>query len=430
MKKVLAVVITIFVLSLTFVSAAESYGIKVQLNGQYIDFTDEQGNKVEPQLINNRTMVPLRKIFEAFDCKIDWEQETKTVTAQNGSKEIVLSIDNDTAIVTESGEKKEIKLDSAPVIVENRTLVPVRFIAESLEKDVSWVQDRKIVVILDNDKLAKEFEERVPDLQKIFDLHLNEITSFKSSSTISGTMKYTDSEDKANNETINIKGTANVLLSKQDFQLDIILNISGKDSTIFDSIKEAGLEKINYRIVFKDGKMYMGAFDGKEYQWEQTDYLDEALETELSYPELTNNLNSMTADSYESLLAVIMELVGEKNENTYNALIEAFDMMGKLLNNHLTYTESKGKGTLSFDMDLSELLTELMPEAQEDINSSLVLKVSSKLTIENKTISGENESIDFKFSAPDSKETLDISAKITTKFTDINKEIKIEAPKV
>jgi hypothetical protein len=70
MKKILLLLIAIISL-LTISCAYAADSIKVQLNGEYLDFTDAQGNKVEPQLINNRTMVPLRKIFESLECEVD-----------------------------------------------------------------------------------------------------------------------------------------------------------------------------------------------------------------------------------------------------------------------------------------------------------------------------------------------------------------------
>ena len=58
----------------------------VQLNGEVIDFKDENGNIVNPQIINDRTMVPLRKIFELLGCNIEWNGSTKTVIATKGEK--------------------------------------------------------------------------------------------------------------------------------------------------------------------------------------------------------------------------------------------------------------------------------------------------------------------------------------------------------
>ena len=129
---------------------------KVQLNGQIIDFSDENGNKVEAQIINSRTMVPLRKIFELLKCNIEWQDVTKTVVANNGSKEITIQIGNNEAKVfdVKSQKASTIKLDSPATIVEGRTLVPLRFISESLEKEVAWDNANSTAIIIDYDFLA------------------------------------------------------------------------------------------------------------------------------------------------------------------------------------------------------------------------------------------------------------------------------------
>jgi len=114
--------------------------IKVQLDGEFVDFTDAEGNVVNPKIIQNRTMVPMRKIFEIFNAEVNWNNETRTVVATTIEKEITLTINSDIAKIKDlaTNEEKEITLDSAPVLVDNRTMVPVRFIADSLDKEVGW----------------------------------------------------------------------------------------------------------------------------------------------------------------------------------------------------------------------------------------------------------------------------------------------------
>lgn len=62
--------------------------ITVELDGKEIVFD------VQPQLINDRTMVPLRAIFEALGATVAWDQSTKTVISTKGETVIVLTIDN------------------------------------------------------------------------------------------------------------------------------------------------------------------------------------------------------------------------------------------------------------------------------------------------------------------------------------------------
>lgn len=114
--------------------------ILVKANGQGLYFDQP------PMTINGRTMVPLRKIFESMGIDITWDPSTSTVQASKGSTTAKLTIDNQVAIV--NGEY--IQLDSPPVIINDRTLVPVRFIAETFGADVGWDQTTKTVsVILD-----------------------------------------------------------------------------------------------------------------------------------------------------------------------------------------------------------------------------------------------------------------------------------------
>ena len=71
-KKIIFLLVTLIMLATTVFGATAD----VQLNGNIIDFTDSEGNKVDAQIINNRTLVPLRKIFEELGCNVEWEQDT------------------------------------------------------------------------------------------------------------------------------------------------------------------------------------------------------------------------------------------------------------------------------------------------------------------------------------------------------------------
>ncbi|MCH5209874.1 MAG: copper amine oxidase N-terminal domain-containing protein [Oscillospiraceae bacterium] len=105
---------------------------------------------VEPCIMNERTMVPMRAIFEVLGANIDWNGDTQTVTATRGSDKISLTIGS--TVMTVNGTKKT--LDSAPVMVDNRTLVPVRAISEALGSNVSWDDALKTVNITDNSGLV------------------------------------------------------------------------------------------------------------------------------------------------------------------------------------------------------------------------------------------------------------------------------------
>jgi hypothetical protein len=98
---------------------------------------------VPAQLINDRTMVPLRAIFEALDATVEWDDPTQTVTSTRGSTTISLQIGSNQLYV--NGVAKE--LDVPAQLVNDRTLVPVRAIAESFGCQVGWEEATETVTI-------------------------------------------------------------------------------------------------------------------------------------------------------------------------------------------------------------------------------------------------------------------------------------------
>ncbi len=104
---------------------------------------------VAPVIIDDRTMVPVRFIAEAFGCAVDYDNGKVTIITPQGET-IEMTIGE--SKYTVSG--KELTMDTAPVIINDRTMVPVRFIAEALGKNVSWDNEEKTVTIKRGDNAA------------------------------------------------------------------------------------------------------------------------------------------------------------------------------------------------------------------------------------------------------------------------------------
>lgn len=90
-----------------------------------------------------RTMVPIRSISEAFGAEIGWEGSRQEVAIRQNGTEILLYINSTSALVNGA----EITLDSAPVIIEGRTFVPLRFVSEVLSYNVNYTPVSRHVVI-------------------------------------------------------------------------------------------------------------------------------------------------------------------------------------------------------------------------------------------------------------------------------------------
>lgn len=138
-KLVIGIIITTSLL-VGGIAFAEN-NITVQLDGKTLNFD------VQPQIIGGRTMVPLRTIFEALGATVDWNNDTKTVTAFNELYYVQATINDNNMKV--NGETKI--LDIPPLLVNGRTFVPARFIAEAFGAKVDWDDRNKKVVITTND---------------------------------------------------------------------------------------------------------------------------------------------------------------------------------------------------------------------------------------------------------------------------------------
>ncbi|MCL2837849.1 MAG: copper amine oxidase N-terminal domain-containing protein [Oscillospiraceae bacterium] len=167
MKKILSGVLAILVV-FAIVPAAFA-NISVTLDGVQIDFD------VPPQIIDNRTMVPLRAIFEALGAEVDFDNYTQTIVAEQTSvHRTVVTLQVGSNIMTVEtfylwigmptneprpdvfSSSQDFELDVPPLIIDNRTLVPARAVAESFGVNVEWNVDTQTVILSTGDVPATE----------------------------------------------------------------------------------------------------------------------------------------------------------------------------------------------------------------------------------------------------------------------------------
>lgn len=98
---------------------------------------------VMPRIIKSRLMVPFKAIAQELGAEVKWVYDKKQVVMNKGGTEIVLTLDSDTVLVN----GKPARVDAPPTIVDNRTMVPVRFIAETFGQKIDWQPDWKMVNI-------------------------------------------------------------------------------------------------------------------------------------------------------------------------------------------------------------------------------------------------------------------------------------------
>lgn len=138
MRKIVAVFVLLFVFS-TPVFASE---IVLQLNGVTLQ------PAVAPILESGTTLVPLRIVSENLGADIAYDGEARSITITKGDKVIYLVLDQTQVKVND--ELKELSV--APKSVNGSTMVPIRFVTQTLDCTVNWDSEKQLISIIENGK--------------------------------------------------------------------------------------------------------------------------------------------------------------------------------------------------------------------------------------------------------------------------------------
>lgn len=138
MKKLLSALIILSVLFSSYVFADD---ISVYLDNEPVTFDQP------PIIKEDRTLVPVRAIFEALGADVEWVEAQKKIIAKRGYHTIVMKIDSRVMTVNNVMHV----LDVAPVIVSDRTLVPVRAISEAFGIKTDWNEAQRTVILWTRD---------------------------------------------------------------------------------------------------------------------------------------------------------------------------------------------------------------------------------------------------------------------------------------
>ena len=242
MKKMLKLsftVLFVFLLSFSCAFAADS-GITVYLDGEALNLTT--GAVIQ----DGRTLVPFRSIFEAIGLEVDWDPDTKTVSGSSEDTEMSLVIGSTTAVV--NGEEKT--LDVAATIIDSSTMVPLRFIAESVGYTVDWIGTKQEVKIWSVD------DEAYALYQKINEANADMTSAAMNMTADIGMVMSQDGETLAMD--MKMSGDIKMIIaSETDVQMEMNLKTTATAGGETESVDMAGY--------FKDGYMYMNS-GGEKYK--------------------------------------------------------------------------------------------------------------------------------------------------------------------
>ncbi len=134
MKRVFAIVLA-FAMALSFSTVASAENdITVLINETEVEFD------VPPMIVNDRTMVPMRRIFEKLGAQVEWIEEMRIALATYKTSIVAIGIDEYSFSVTDvsTGQSRSIPLDVPSQIVDGHTLIPLRAVSQALGKTVEW----------------------------------------------------------------------------------------------------------------------------------------------------------------------------------------------------------------------------------------------------------------------------------------------------
>ncbi len=141
MKKLLSTIL-VLCLVLGSISVYSIYGanndkIKIELDGKLISLSES------PVIHNNRTLIPLRGLFEKMGATVDWNKQSKQAIIKTKDVEVLVTVDELYSLVNGriSG------FDTATQLIDDHVYVPVRFISEALGHEVKWDAKTKTVVV-------------------------------------------------------------------------------------------------------------------------------------------------------------------------------------------------------------------------------------------------------------------------------------------
>lgn len=122
----------------------------IRVDGRKVDFLNDQ----PPVIMNDRLYVPVRRVLERMGATVDWNDEARMVTVLSDNNVIKLELTIDSTEITKytfttvmNADKETITSDVAPVIVNDRTMLPIRVIAEAIGATVVWNDETKLTSI-------------------------------------------------------------------------------------------------------------------------------------------------------------------------------------------------------------------------------------------------------------------------------------------
>ncbi len=137
MKKLLCVFLSVFISLSYLVPVTADEEISVYIDGQKIDFDQP------PVMVNDRVLVPMRAITEALGATVEWDESLQCASAMKPGVFVAFIIDSPTMY----RNLVNIPIDVPAQLINDRTMLPLRALAEPFGLIVEWEETTQCVIM-------------------------------------------------------------------------------------------------------------------------------------------------------------------------------------------------------------------------------------------------------------------------------------------
>lgn len=325
---------------------ADRSQIHIIYNDKVVQYED-----VKPVNTDGRVMIPFRSALENMGAAVEYDNDTRLVTASKGGTTIKFTLMDDTIYVDKGGAQSTIKMDVPMIIVSDRTLVPIRFMSNAFDMQVGWDGDTETVMILDYEDYFDDIPSIAPNFDKItnisntqYNKSHTDITLAMDANNIAGSDFHfsldggIDSQNAENTSSVDVN--VNAAYNGTEYK-DISLNAIVKDGQLY--VKTNALEKL--------GAPVSGS------QWYKLD-INRTIDA-MGFDEQTKNIlkNAITMASVgattdlKGFMASSVANVGDATLETTMTLAAQFDVYEQM-DKYIKY-EDKGNGAYALSISIS-----------------------------------------------------------------------------
>ncbi len=137
-----------------------------------IDGTTVTPKDMPAVAIDGRTLLPMRQIVQELGCEVTWNEEAKQVYVINSTHTLVFTIDS----MTGYKNGATFTMDVPPMIINDRTMLPVRALANALDLDIQWEDATRTVAITTEKKDTTPTDSTTPVTPSVNEVTLNKVT--------------------------------------------------------------------------------------------------------------------------------------------------------------------------------------------------------------------------------------------------------------